>query len=203
MPLADRLKTETAEAHLQAEKHPLMAQMLSGRLPAEQFLGYYSQLYLAHQWLEQAIGRAPVTSDPLDMLRPTDDGHHSHLLASDLAAAGVNVAGIMPGPAVANLIASFSPLSDRLDPQLVGMRYVLEGSTNGNRMIAPHLRKAYASTGNPLTYLDPYGESQRPRWQAFRAALNTIKPQDHDAVLKGATAMFHLIHDIAQDLSKP
>lgn len=57
---------------------------------------------------------------------------------------------------------------------LLGILYVLEGSTNGSKFIARRLRPAYElpATGEGAGYLDPFGDMQPARWRAFKAAMD-------------------------------
>ena len=59
---------------------------------------------------------------------------------------------------------------------LLGILYVLEGSTNGSKFIARKVRPAYElpATGEGSAYLDPYGDVQPARWQEFKAAMDAL-----------------------------
>jgi hypothetical protein len=44
-----RLKTETLEHHMRAERHPFMAAMIQGRLPVASYAEHLQQMLLVHE----------------------------------------------------------------------------------------------------------------------------------------------------------
>jgi heme oxygenase len=81
---------------------------------------------------------------------------------------------------------------DQPPAELLGAHYVLEGSGNGNRMMARGLRAAYGLQGQAGTRsMDPYGDGQPDRWQAFKSALDEALPEMHwTRALEGARQCF-------------
>jgi heme oxygenase len=89
-----------------------------------------------------------------------------------------------------------------VDPlSLLGYNYVLEGSMNGNRFIARALTpvlKGIAAT----TYLDPYGEEQRPVWGSYRERMNTagFDASQAERIVAAARDMFSTIAGLSDQL---
>jgi heme oxygenase len=81
------------------------------------------------------------------------------------------------------------------------MRYVLEGSNNGNRFIARAIRKALP--GAPTRYLDPYGENQRPLWARFKADMEAVgfTPAEQDQIVLAAQEMFAAVGALSCELA--
>jgi len=84
---------------------------------------------------------------------------------------------------------------------LLGMRYVLEGSNNGNRFIARAIRAGLP--GAPTRYLDPYGEAQRPRWVQFKADMDAVgfEAGQQDRIVAAAQEMFAAIGALSRELA--
>ena len=59
---------------------------------------------------------------------------------------------------------------------LLGASYVMEGSTNVSRFIAPNVRKAYdlPDDGRGTSYLDSYRDRQPDMWKQFKDAMNDL-----------------------------
>jgi heme oxygenase len=85
---------------------------------------------------------------------------------------------------------------------LLGVLYVLEGSTNGSRFIAKSLRRAYpgADVGG-MRFMDPYGESQQEHWRAFKAELDRVVASDAgQSLITAARATFAAVSAIGAEL---
>lgn len=96
LPLADRLKTATAELHRRAERSALMHALLAGRLPRESYLALMRNLLALYGELEAQLlawpaspfrvldRRAAIESD-LAQLDPASGGRPPARLASAMA----------------------------------------------------------------------------------------------------------------------
>ena len=85
---------------------------------------------------------------------------------------------------------------------LLGFHYVLEGSNNGSKYIAMGMGKAYGLEPGPgLRYLDPYGEAQRERWDAFRSSMESVgfSPAEKDLLVACAKEMFEALIRIGDE----
>lgn len=188
-PLLADLREKTKDLHAAAERHPVQAAMVRGQLGVDGYTAYLCQMWRIHTALEEELGRrlgspvlAPVTADQF----------RADAIIEDLAALDRSAVDPAVEP-VAGFVASVPRLSDA---ELLGMQYVLEGSTNGGRFIAMAVRKGLGLDGDRGTrYLDPYGEAQKARWGAFCAAMSGLASDDEtdERVVLGAEAMFRLI----------
>ena len=54
-PLSQRLREDTRELHTRAEKAPLQADLVQGKLPRDRFEAMLGQLYVLHRWLDARL----------------------------------------------------------------------------------------------------------------------------------------------------
>jgi len=191
MSLADELKQRTAEMHRHAETRPLQKALVTGRVSREQLAVYLAQLGLFHQALESLMISRP--HGHLESLAECSCDHSRQIAADLQALEGVTT--ILPE--TERLVGLLREHAQERPLFILGALYVLEGSMNGNRFIARGLAGPLGLTpGKPgLSYWDPYGEEQRPRWARFRAVLDalTLTEAERDAVIDGAEFMFDAI----------
>jgi heme oxygenase len=187
--LLSRLRERTKELHTRAERHAVQSALVRGRASVGEYASYLQQLGHIHLALESELrvrlGEA--------VLAPVDEGQfRAGLAAADLKTLGV--AG--SEPPVAPVAAFAREVSALSSAELLGMQYVLEGSTNGGRFIARAVRGALpAGAQDASRYLDPYGDAQGTRWGAFCRGLLAISltGEEQDRVIAGAEAMFRLM----------
>ncbi|MCW5769104.1 MAG: biliverdin-producing heme oxygenase [Phycisphaeraceae bacterium] len=197
--IGDRLKVETADLHTRAEKSPLQAALVQGRLSREAYAGFLGQMLLVHEALERAVSGA-ACSHPAVAAIWSDEQRKAPLVREDLVFYGVDPSSVAPlaeTRAVIDLIGSRTTA----DPVAsIGMHYVLEGANNGNQFIARVIRKVYALDGADGTKsLDPYGTRQREAWASWKASLNAqaFTAVEQDRIVEGAAAMFQAIIDVS------
>jgi len=79
---------------------------------------------------------------------------------------------------------------------------VLEGSMNGNRFIARALQQTPGIAA--LSYLDPYGEEQRPVWQAYRERMTEagFDEAQGQRMVTAAKDMFTFIAEMSDELMR-
>jgi len=107
-------------------------------------------------------------------------------------------------PAAQRFIDSVTELAEREPLSMVGVLYVNEGATNGNKVVAHRIRKGLNLDDTiTLGYLDPHGAEQRPRWMEFKAKLDALKMSDdeQEACLAAARAVFKLFIELSAELS--
>lgn len=208
-PLSERLKEETRADHVRAEKHPLMAAMIGGRIDRTAYAGYLGQMLHVHTTLEAALRAAGSRHAALAVVVRE---HHFRdpALRADLATLGEHPERHPPLPATGLFCERIETLAAQDPPALLGALYVLEGSTNGGRFIAPAVRKALGLPGRAQArsgteYLEPHGERQRDRWSLFKASLDivTFTPAECDLIAAVASDAFRGVHDIFEDLTHP
>lgn len=75
-----------------------------------------------------------------------------------------------------------------------GVRYVLEGSSLGNKVILKQLESQAWAKPLVLNFLR---KADMKRWKEFRQSLNEVNSSDHDLVTRGAVQAFDLFREIA------
>ena len=196
-----RLRESTRDLHDAAEHHDFQRAFAQGSLPKDRYVSYLQQMYLVHGALEEQMRAAAETSEAIRAV--VDDRQYQvPYLVEDLEFFGVDPSSIEPLPATRRLMNEIESMASE-PASLLGLHYVVEGSNNGSRFIARGLMPAYGLTPGPgLRYLDPYGDAQRERWQAFRAAMDEVgfSEEDSDRLLASARHMFQGIVEISDDL---
>ncbi|MGD9690968.1 MAG: biliverdin-producing heme oxygenase [Phycisphaerales bacterium] len=186
------LKESTREHHVRAERHPIQQAILQGRIDRATWGLLVAQNRAVHAALESALDAAKA-SDP--RVGAVFAPHHRRLANydADLAALGVSDADRAPLPgtrAVADWVVS---LPAKAPISVLGVLYVIEGSTNGgqflSRVLKPALRLESAAG---VSSLDPHGPQTGPRWQQFRAAIDalSLSPGDQAAIIDVAGKTF-------------
>lgn len=197
---AAMLKAETNDHHRRAEGSPFQRSMVKGTLPIGGYTGWLEQMRLVYRALEAELTVA-TAGDRYAALLGSRWRRTPELLA-DLAHFG-RPTEPMPVPATSAFIAQLERWGREKSAALIGVLYVLEGSTNGSRYIARNLRKAYGLDAAGLGYLDPYGEAQASEWAQFKVALDiAIAPSDLPTVTAGAIATFEAVTAIGEELRR-
>ncbi|MFI5209709.1 MAG: biliverdin-producing heme oxygenase [Gemmatimonadales bacterium] len=168
------LRNETAEQHRLAEQQEFQQQMVRGSLPQADYIRWLGQMLHLHVALEEEL-------EDLVRSRPTlaglfeEDRRKVPALRRDLAHFG-SPAEEPPLAATSALIEEIRHLAAVRPLALLGLYYVLEGSTNGSRYIARKVRPAYglAPGQDGAAYLEPYGDDQPARWAAFKAEMDRL-----------------------------
>ena len=188
--LSLRLRAATAEAHRSAEGSDFQRDLLAGRAGRAAYRDWVGQLHHVHSALERRLWRPWPDAAWRELC--AEDRRRSRQLEEDLRDLGEGSA-----PACEAIRALAAQVDADGDPPAfaLGVLYVLEGSTNGGRMIARPLRQGLGLEGEAGTrHLDPYGSAQGERWRAFRQALDTALPETRwTQVEDGAQAAFRAL----------
>ncbi|MBL8744900.1 MAG: biliverdin-producing heme oxygenase [Phycisphaerae bacterium] len=208
-PLSERLKEETRADHFRAEKHPLMVAMIGGRIDRAAYAGYLGQMLHVHTTLEAAL-RDTAHHHPALALLVCEHEFRELALLADLSTLGEVPDLHPPLPATRLFCGRIAGLAGEAPVALLGALYVLEGSTNGGRYLAPAVRKAprlpgHGEAGSGTEYLDPHGPRQRDRWSFFKVSLDVLvlSPGERDLIVAVASDAFRGVHDIFEDLTHP
>lgn len=147
-----RLKESTAALHQEAERH---VHLLDPGATVNDYIGYLRAFHAFHAAAEPHL-RALNASGFESSGRA-----RAALACEDLAALGAE-----PGPACA-----WSPA--RADvPSLLGVAYVLEGSTLGGRFILAKVPPSIAALrGHATRFLEGHAAETGARWRAFGAIV--------------------------------
>ncbi len=189
--LHEALKSRTWPLHQRAEHHPFQAAIMRGGMSRSGYVAQLEQTLLVHRVLERHLaGRRRHVPALTALVRD----HHFRVphAEADLAALGGSTHA-PPRPCTTAFIAEIDAAADARPHALVGYLYVLEGSTNGAKFIAKALARALGiADGHGLSYQDPHGDLQRPRWTEFKAALNTLDltPAQAEDVVAAAESLF-------------
>jgi len=161
-----RLRNATAPLHKQLNQQPWLVALLSKELALPQYqqlLGiYYSLYYQLEVAIKHYIDQQPIAFD----YQPR---YKAPLLLNDLT-----YWHIQPEPLCCKVeLPSINSLG-----ALLGLFYVLEGSSLGGSLIAQHLYQTHGytrSTGSD--FFSGYGEQTRSHWQSFISYINGYSDQ--------------------------
>jgi heme oxygenase len=173
--------------------------MVSGSLPIRAYAAWLEQMLLVYRALESGLREGSLPPAHAALL--TDDRRRTPQLENDLRDLGVvsdSVAGV---PATEAFVIRLRDWARAGSPELLGVLYVLEGSTNGSRFIARVLRNSYGMDSAGLTFLDPYGSRQPECWRTFKRELNAaVGAEELNALVLAARATFEAVTAIGQEL---
>jgi heme oxygenase len=202
-PIMSRLRAETRAQHEATEAIPFSAAILAGVLPRASYAAQLAALLPVHRALESAIaGRLHPSCEAVwsdDMLRtPLLEADLDDLGATEEEARlarpeAIELAGWIQGLAASDPVA------------VLGVLYVLEGSTLGGAVLRRHLAIAYGLTDAGLRYYSPYGIHPKPHWVAFSERMDAAITDagDADRVVAAASETFVRIGRILSALSAP
>jgi heme oxygenase len=198
----EHLKDMTWELHKAAEGHRVQRSLLKGELSREMYATWLGQLLCVHRALESAL--RDLRQKKPAVARFVDDGRFQEpRIESDLRTLGVDIGGVSPLPAAKRLMAIIEMARAEQPIALLGMHYVLEGSTNGGVYIAKALRQAYGFEGDAGTkYYDPYGAKQRELWASYKQEFDALEVSEveRDAMVAAARDVFRAMSEIGDDL---
>lgn len=204
VPLSTRLKSQTQSQHDAAEHHPFQFDIMSGSAGLEPYRRWIGQLAAAHMVLEPCL-RTRAADSPVfgALVRP----HHFHLEAAlaDLEFLGGSASDLTPLPATQEFCDLIARAAQADTHDLLGVFYVLEGSTNGGTIIAKGLRNTFGWTDDRGTrFTNPHGPLTRPRWMEFKAVLDGLElpAPSQNAIVAAAKATFAAVTAILTDLQQ-
>ena len=172
--------------------------MVTGRVGPAGYGAYLSQLLHVHEALDHAAHSLAGRSVSFARVWRSWHARAAHARA-DLATLGMQPQP--PSASTARFVEHIDLLAARGSVALLGVLYVLEGSTNGGVFIARALRRALPA-GMGTTYLDPHGELQGRRWAEFKQCTDalTLSAGEQDLIVQEARATFIAIEGIFEEL---
>lgn len=196
------LKAATADQHRGAEQHAFQQMMIRGALSREAYAEWLGQMLLIHQALEghldTLVAGRPAIAPVFD-----EDRRRVPAILRDLTFYRAET-DYQPMPATTRFLQYLDGLAAVAPLALLGVLYVLEGSTNGARFIAKRLRSAYdlPVDGAGTAFVDPYGDAQPVRWRAFKDAMEELRLGDPeiDGITHAAQQTFDAIGAVGSDL---
>lgn len=199
--IAATLKDSTWDLHQQAESGELQKRLLKGELGKHEYAAHLGQLYLIHRTLEacldDALGRCPHVK-----VLNSEDLRHTPNLETDLNHLGAPPATVEPVEATQDFLTWIEDTASTNPTALIGVQYVLEGSTNGNGFIARKIGPALGLDADGVRYLNSYGPAQRETWARFKSRLDALElPADAlEQVVAAARRTFEGVRDINREL---
>lgn len=196
---AATLKDSTWDLHQQAESGELQKRLVKGELGKREYAAHLGQLYLVHRTLESCLDGAAC--EQVRALN-SEDLHHTGKLEADLAFLSTNPADVEPVPATQSFTSWIEATAKDYPTALIGVQYVLEGSTNGNGYIAKKIGPALGLEEDGVRYLKSYGPAQRETWARFKSRLDTLdlSPDARERVVEAARRTFEGVRDINLEL---
>lgn len=199
--IAATLKDSTWDLHQQAESGELQQRLVKGELGKNEYAAHLGQLYLVHRKLESCLDEAAGRCDQVKALN-SEVLRHAGKLEADLAHLSTDPADVKPVPATQSFTSWIEDTAKDNPTALIGVQYVLEGSTNGNSFIARKIGPALDLKTDGLRYLTSYGPAQRETWARFKSRLDTLDlgPDALDKVVDAAKRTFEGVRDINSEL---
>ena len=191
-PLTERLKENHADLHERAEHGAVPQAMATGEISREAYASMLGQLWVMGRALDEALVAAGESTPAIrDLVK--EHQLQEPKLRADLAHFGIDPATIEAGEAAGAFVRDVERLRESEPLRLLGLHYVREGATNGNRFVAMKIRKAWGVEGSEgFRHLDPYGDQQRSMWDAWKTELAgyEFSEQEKQTILAGARTMF-------------
>jgi heme oxygenase len=199
-PASVALREQTSEHHKRAERSDFQRRLLGGQLPVAAYTAWLEQMWFVYRDLESCLAGPGGynRSAALD----AGSWRRTPQIESDLHYFGVTTESLSPVSATQEFLARLKQRAEVKTAALLGVVYVLEGSTNGSRYIARSLRKAYDLDGRGgLAFLDPYGDAQPERWRAFKSELDAAtSPGEAGELIAAARETFDALTRIGEQL---
>ena len=202
MTLMDRLKSETSRAHADTEAIPFNACIMSGTMPQARYAGQLSCWNRLHVALEDALETS--MNDRVQAVWQ-DTTSRAPLLALDLQwhpDADVPDEAQQATAAMISWIESFAS-SDPV--RLLGVLYVLEGSTLGGMILRKSIAGMYGIEGDEgLAYYSAHGKEVMPNWMLFKARMNSniTCSEEQDRIIDTACETFEHVGHVLRGLSE-
>lgn len=190
----DALRERTTEHHERAERHAFQKALASGRLARPAYAENIGQLMLVHAELERAIGALRAFDARAGAI--VEGRLHAGVFADELRYLSVDAGKVRPLAEVAAVIGELRAMAAGEPLSVLGMLYVLEGSTNGGVFIAKAVTRAYGLTGPEGTrWLNPYGERQRAAWIGFKQSMEAagFSAAEVESMVRAARWMFDAV----------
>lgn len=178
--LMDSLKVAISEQHARMESLPFIAELTNGQLPLESYVGQLRAMAVIQSTLDHEL--AQISSGEIRTLllgRPSRLVH----LRKDLSVFDkLNIPDIEAALGHTRTIAELIRRYRVEQPSsLIGILYVLEGTTLGNAVHLPDVLRIFGSqTAGTAYYYNGYGDRTAEYWQEFCAAMNALPVNQDD-----------------------
>ncbi len=196
--LTEELKAETFSAHARLQTAPFFPALAACQLPLESYVGQLRALAAIHGVLEPALAGctdARVTSVWINEMRKVPQLQQDLRYFEPRAVADLKEASEAALKAVAHLRLQ------SLDQPLVllGVLYVLEGSTLGAQVLRSLYARAFLLAGEDgLAYVHSYGKAVYVRWAQYQQRMNSLplNPAERAQIIGAANDFFARLETI-------
>lgn len=199
--LAQLLKEGTADLHELAEHAAFQTRMVNGGLTRAEFIDFLNQVLIVHRTLDGLLSEAAAADDRVAAMFHSIH-HREEKIAADIERLGGTI-GAEPMGATSRFLTEVERLSDACSVALIGVLYVNEGATNGNKVVAKRIRAGLGLEKDfALDYLDPHGPEQRKNWMGFKGMLDELAmtEAEREACLAAAKATFRLFMEMSAEM---
>lgn len=201
-PIGQMMKDGCWDLHQSAENGVIAKKMITGEMGKAEYTRLAEQMYLFNRRLDRAILQHREATPALKTLI-TDEQLQTPYYEQDLASLGVDPAAVRPTPGTAQALALVDRVESSNPRDLLALHYVREGANNGNRFVARKLMQVWGQSDlSGMKHLDPYGDSQRAKWEVFKTKLNELALTDGDklALVAAGREMFKAVIAIHRDV---
>lgn len=207
LPLAKRLKEETATAHSEAENSDFMAELLDGKLDAQAAIDLTGQLYFVYEALEPAMRAnadsaqvAAVYDKRIERLEALD-ADLRHLVGEDWRES------IKPLPETASYVERLRGIESSGDANSALAHHYVRylGDMSGGQVIAKMLGKHYGIGEEGTHFYDFSSVGKiKPYRDAYRIRVSELElsDEDKDAIVEEAKEAFRYNRQIFAALAK-
>lgn len=196
------LKESTKPMHDSAEQHEFQRLLARGELNHTQYKLYLQQLYLMHKKVAEGLSSHRSKSKIIDSV--LKDRHTSlSALTEDLANLEIEPSSVNPLKSTTELINKMNDTEEHTPEGLLGVLYVLEGSTHGAKYMVPTLRKGMnLEDRKGSSYFDRYQDKQMTYWLEFKKDMNEqpLEPKERELILDFAKATFETFGHIGSEI---
>ena len=201
--IMDRLKSETRSNHDQAEQNGFGMKVMNGGLTEDLYVQHLVawRRMLAHlehalrtsgnplvaETWHEGLAKQPILDQDLDQLSP---------------------GGVPLHPSVAAAVQAFNDMVDSYAEEvpecLLGVLYVLEGSTMGGSVMKPRIAKQLGiQDGMGLGYYGCYGNKVTIRFKDFRTRMggSVDGSGTEESVIEAARSTFNRVGDVLRAIT--
>ena len=198
-----KLKEGTQALHDQAESGNFQERMVSGELARFEFSRFLTQMKHIHEDLDPCLEEAASTDNRVSEIFNTTH-KRLHRIEQDLIDLGTDSTDD-PLPSTLKFKSYIKEKLHEAPYSLIGILYVKEGATNGNKFIAKKLRETMGlDHDKAMGYLDPHGKDQRKCWNKFKETLNELNLDESEEqnCVKVAQDTFQMFMDVSREVSE-
>jgi heme oxygenase len=169
------LKDAIRQRHARMERLPFIAALINGTLPLQCYISHLQAMEIVHTGCIQQLYRPGPPELKEFALIFLKRNSHTVALQSDLDALDHL---ILPDclEALEHARSIVAELKETKHPEaLLGLLYVLEGTTKGNKVHLPDVINCFGDeVSNATRYYAGYGEKNDHYWQEFCIAMNAL-----------------------------